>query len=87
MEDSTIEKTLEEYILGENSVVLVMIKEFNDPHFFSVRYLVNRKFGFKTFFSQIHANNFFNEIKSGIVLQDIQSSIVDKLNGTLNRPS
>jgi hypothetical protein len=66
--DGTIEKTLEEYIIRDNSVVLVMIQEFNDPHFFSVRYLVNRKFGFKTFFSRIHAENCFNDVKSAITV-------------------
>jgi hypothetical protein len=66
--DGTIETTLQEFTINDNSIVLVMIKEFNDPHFFSVRWLVNRKFGFKTFNSQFHANNFFNEIKSAIVV-------------------
>jgi hypothetical protein len=64
----TIEKTLEEYIIGDNSVVLVMIQEFNDPHFFSVRWLVTRKFGFKTFYSLIHAENCFNDLKSAITV-------------------
>jgi hypothetical protein len=85
--DGTIETTLQEFTINDNSIVLVMVQEIDELPFFSVRWLVTRKFGFKTFFSRIHAGNFFNEIKSGIVLQDIQSSIVDKLNGTLNRPS
>lgn len=59
--------TLEEFVMGDNSVVLVMIQEsIDDTPSYSVRYLVNRKFGFKTFESHFHADNFFKEIKSAI---------------------
>ena len=59
--------TLEEFVMGDNSVVLVMIQEsIDESPRYSVRYLVNRKFGFKTFESNFHAGNFFNEIKSAI---------------------
>lgn len=59
--------TLEEFVMGDNSVVLVMIQEsIDESPSYSVRYLVNRKFGFKTFESNFHAGNFFNEIKSAI---------------------
>lgn len=65
MEDTT-EITLEEFTINDNSVVLVMIQEIGESPIFSVRYLVNRKFGFKTFESHFHADNFFKEIKSAI---------------------
>ena len=58
--------TLEEFTINDNSVVLVMIEEIGESPIFSVRWLVNRKFGFKTFESNFHAGNFFNEIKSAI---------------------
>ncbi len=59
--------TLEEFVMGENSVVLVMIQEsIDESPSYSVRYLVNRKFGFKAFESHFHADNFFKEIKSAI---------------------
>ena len=59
--------TLEEFVMGDNSVVLVMIQEsIDESPTYSVRYLVNRKFGFKTFESHFHAGNFFKEIKSAI---------------------
>lgn len=59
--------TLEEFVMGDNSVVLVMIQEsIDESPSYSVRYLVNRKFGFKTFESRFHADNFFKEIKSAI---------------------
>lgn len=59
--------TLEEFVMGDNSVVLVMIQEsIDESPSYSVRYLVNRKFGFKTFESHFHADNFFKEIKSAI---------------------
>jgi hypothetical protein len=58
--------TLEEFTINDNSVVLVMIQEIGESPIFSVRYLVNRKFGFKTFESHFHADNFFKEIKSAI---------------------
>lgn len=59
--------TLEEFVMGDNSVVLVMIQEsIDDTPSYSVRYLVSRKFGFKTFESHFHADNFFKEIKSAI---------------------
>lgn len=59
--------TLEEFAMGDNSVVLVMIQEsIDESPSYSVRYLVNRKFGFKTFESHFHADNFFKEIKSAI---------------------
>ena len=47
--------TLEEFVMGESPI-------------YSVRWLVNRKFGFKTFESSFHAGNFFNEIKSVIAV-------------------
>ena len=59
--------TLEEFVMGDNSVVLVMIQEsIDESPSYSVRYLVNRKFGFKTFESHFHADNFFKEIKSAV---------------------
>jgi hypothetical protein len=59
--------TLEEFVMGDNSVALVMIQEsIDESPSYSVRYLVNRKFGFKTFESHFHADNFFKEIKSAI---------------------
>ena len=65
--DSTIETTLQEFTINDNSIVLVMIQEsIDESPRYSVRYLVNRKFGFKTFESNFHAGNFFNEIKSAI---------------------
>ena len=61
--------TLEEFVMGDNSVVLVMIQEsIDESPSYSVRWLVNRKFGFKTFESSFHAGNFFNEIKSVIAV-------------------
>lgn len=64
--NGTIEVTLEEFTINDNSVVLVMIQEIGESPFFSVRYLVNRKFGFKTFESSFRADNFFDEIKSAV---------------------
>ena len=64
--DNTIETTLQEFTINENSIVLVMIEEIDESPSYSVRWLVNRKFGFKTFESSFHAGNFFNEIKSAI---------------------
>ena len=59
--------TLEEFVMGDNSVALVMIQEsIDESPSYSVRYLVNRKFGFKTFESHFHADNFFKEIKSAV---------------------
>jgi hypothetical protein len=59
--------TLEEFVMGDNSVALVMIQEsIDESPSYSVRYLVNRKFGLKTFESHFHADNFFKEIKSAI---------------------
>lgn len=66
--DRIIETTLQEFIINDNSVVLVMIQEIGGPPFYSVRYLVHRKFGFKTFESNFRADNFFNEIKSAVSL-------------------
>jgi hypothetical protein len=66
--DGTIETTLQEFTINDNSIVLVMVQEIDELPFFSVRWLVTRKFGFKTFNSQFHANNFFNEIKSTIIV-------------------
>ena len=62
----TIEMTLEEFTINDNSVILVVILEIDESSIYSVRYLVNRKFGFKTFESHFHADNFFKEIKSAI---------------------
>jgi hypothetical protein len=64
--DGTIETTLQEFTINDNSVVLVMIQEIDELPFYSVRYLVNRKFGFKTFFSRIHAENCFNEVREAV---------------------
>ena len=64
--DDTIEMTLEEFTINDNSVVLVVILQIDEPSIYSVRYLVNRKFGFKMFESHLHADNFFKEIKSAI---------------------
>ena len=64
--DGTIETTLQEFTINDNSIVLVMIEEIGESPIFSVRWLVNRKFGFKTFESHFHADNFFKEIKSAI---------------------
>ena len=59
--------TLEEFVMGDNSVALVMIQEsIDESPSYSVRYLVNRKFGFKTFENHFHADDFFKEIKSAI---------------------
>ena len=66
--DNTIETTLQEFTINENSIVLVMIEEIDESPIYSVRWLVNRKFGFKTFESSFHAGNFFNEIKSVIAV-------------------
>ena len=64
--DNTIETTLQEFTINENSIVLVMIEEIDESTSYSVRWLVNRKFGFKTFESNFHADNFFKEIKSAV---------------------
>ena len=66
--DGTIETTLQEFTINDNSIVLVFIQEIDELPFYSVRYLVNRKFGFKYFQSQFHADNFFNEMKSAIIV-------------------
>jgi hypothetical protein len=73
--ESTHEVTLEEYIIGEDSVVMVLVQEFDEEQFYSVRYLVNRKFGFKTFWSRKQATEFYNQVKTIIV----ENSILEKL--------
>ena len=66
--NDTIETTLQEFTINDNSVVLVAVQEIDELPFFSVRYLVTRKFGFKTFYSRIHAENCFNDVKSAITV-------------------
>jgi hypothetical protein len=73
--ESTHEVTLEEYIIGEDSVVMVLVQEFDEEQFYSVRYLVNRKFGFKTFWNRKQATEFYNQVKTIIV----ENSILEKL--------
>lgn len=67
------EITLQEFTINDNSVVLVIILEIDESSIYSVRWLVNRKFGFKTFESNFHAGNFFNEIKSAISVVSVVS--------------
>jgi hypothetical protein len=64
--NGTIETTLREFIINDNSVVLVAVQEIDELPFFSVRWLVTRKFGFKTFYNRIHAENCFNDVESAI---------------------
>jgi|688.fasta_scaffold76096_5 hypothetical protein len=66
--DGTIETTLQEFTINDNSIVLVAVQEIDELPFFSVRWLVTRKFGFKTFYSRIHAENCFNDAKSAITV-------------------
>jgi hypothetical protein len=73
--ESTHEVTLEEYIIGDDSVVMVLVQEFDEEQFYSVRYLVNRKFGFKTFWNRKQATEFYNQVKTVIV----ENSILEKL--------
>jgi hypothetical protein len=73
--ETTDEVTLEEYIIGDDSVVMVLVQEFDEEQFYSVRYLVNRKFGFKTFWNRKQATEFYNQVKTIIG----ENSILEKL--------
>jgi hypothetical protein len=73
--ETTHEVTLEEYIIGDDSVVMVLVQEFDEEQFYSVRYLVNRKFGFKTFWKMSEAEQFYNQIKAQVVLEEIKKMV------------
>lgn len=73
--ETTHEVTLEEYTIGDNSVVMVLVQEFDEEQFYSVRYLVNRKFGFKTFWNRNQATEFYNQVKTIMV----ENSILEKI--------
>jgi hypothetical protein len=67
------ETKIQEYAIGDNTVEMVIIAEDNGELFYSVRYLVCRKFGFKTFWKVSEAEQFYNQIKAQIVLEEIKN--------------
>jgi hypothetical protein len=69
------EAMIQEYAIGDNTVEMVVIAEDNEELFYSVRYLVCRKFGFKTFWKMSEAEQFYNQIKAQIVLEEIKKLV------------
>jgi len=65
------EAMIQKYAIGDNAVEMVVVAEDNEGlcYYFSVRYLVSRKFGFRTFFEVSEAEQFYNQIKAQIVLE------------------
>jgi hypothetical protein len=69
------EAKIQEYAIGDNTVEMVVIAEDNEELYYSVRYLLCRKFGFKTFFKMSEAEQFYGQIKAQVVLEEIKNLV------------
>jgi len=69
------EAMIQKYAIGDNAVEMVVVAEDNEELYYSVRYLVCRKFGFKTFWKMSEAEQFYNQIKAQIVLEEIKNLV------------
>ena len=66
------EATIHEYSILANSVEMVMVVEDDEERFYSVRYLVDKKFGFRTFLKMSEAEQFYSQMKAQIILLEIK---------------
>ena len=66
------EATIHEYSILANSVEMVMVVEDDEERFYSVRYLVDKKFGFRTFWKMSEAEQFYSQMKAQIILLEIK---------------
>ena len=69
------EAMIQKYAIGDNAVEMVVVAEDNEELYYSVRYLVSRKFGFKTFFKMSEAEQFYGQIKAQVVLEEIKNLV------------
>ena len=65
-----METTIKEYSLNDSNLVeLVRNEEHSD---YVVRYLVDKKFGFRTFLKMSEAEQFYSQMKAQIILLEIK---------------
>jgi hypothetical protein len=69
------EAMIQKYAIGDNAVEMVVVAEDNEELYYSVRYLVSRKFGFRTFFKMSEAEQFYSQIKAQVVLEEIKKLV------------
>ena len=69
------EAMIQKYAIGDNAVEMVVVAEDNEELYYSVRYLVSRKFGFRTFFKMSEAEQFYSQIKAQVVLEEIKNLV------------
>ena len=66
------EATIHEYSTLANSVEMVIVVEDDEELFYSVRYLVDKRFAFKTFWKMSEAEQFYSQMKAQIILLEIK---------------